>query len=254
MDLVIYAGRIGLISFILASILFATTLKDRGGAGRMFAFATLALATVSTLGPLLIDFIENQRILHAGILLAGLIGLSAVIAETKFRLKFAGPIASPLATILLIFELLNGQSADIIAPGTPLFLSLHVASAILGELAGAISFIIAMMFIWQQRALKEKNIKDLSNLPALDRLASGLHIAVVIGFVLLSITLVTGAGFAADATKKFGLAKLIWAIFVWVWYLLIIISRNYLGKPTRTQAHWAIFGFLVQFFALYALL
>ncbi len=254
MDMVIYAGRIGLISFILASILFATTLKDRGGLGRLFAFAMLAMATVSTLGPLLIDFIENLRVLHAGILLAGLIGLSAMIAETKFRLRFAGPIASPLATILLIFELINGQSTDIIAPGTPLFLSLHIASAILGELAGAISFIIALMYLWQQRALKEKNIKDLSNLPALDRLAFGLHLSVVLGFVLLSITLVTGAGFAADSTRNFGIAKLIWAIFVWIWYLLIIISRNYLGKPTRTQAQWAAFGFLVQFFALYALL
>lgn len=253
MDLAIYASRIGLVGFAAATILFATEIKDKGPT-RTLAFAMLAVATFATLGTLVVDFIEHQRILHAGILLSGLIGLMALISETKFRLRFAGPIASPLATLLLIFELIKGQSTNVLAPGTPLFLSLHVGAAVLGELAGVVSFIVAVMYLWQQRSLKQRNLKVLSNLPSLETLSAMLHRSVITGFIFLSITLVSGAGFATESTRNFGTGKLLWAISVWGWYLLIMISRNYLGKSVKMQAKWAIVGFLLQFFALYALL
>ncbi len=253
MDLAIYAGRIGLVGFAAATILFATEIKDKGPT-RALAFAMLAIATAATLGTLAIDFVEHQRILHAGILLSGLIGFSALISETKFRLRFAGPIASPLATLLLIFELLKGESTNVLAPDTPLFLSLHVGAAVLGELAGVVSFIIAVMYLWQQRSLKQRNLKVLSNLPSLESLSALLHRSIISGFILISITLVSGAGFATESTRNFGTPKLLWAIALWSWYLVIMISRNYLGKSIKLQAQWAIIGFLLQFIALYALL
>jgi len=249
----IFGGRIGLIAFAVSTIFFIAQGREKGPI-RSIAYLCLLLGILATLGPIIFDFVEHGRILRSGILLAGLIGLTALISKARFRLEFAGPIAAPLSTLLLITELIKGQTTDILSTDTPLFLSLHVGSAILGEVSAVFSFIIALMYIWQQRALKEKKIKELVELPALDKLASMLGKSLLIGFILLTLTLVSGAGFAAVSTRDAGAGKLIWAVGVWLWYFATLVARNILKKPIRMQAQLAVIGFALLFLALYVLL
>lgn len=127
------------------------------------------------------------------------------------------------------------------------FLTCHIAGAIAGEGLAVVAAIIAVLYLVQNRFLKEKRFFHLLNkVPALDVLDKTLIIALAAGFLFLSIALISGAIFLlhgnAENLSKFTV-KLIWALSVWIWYFAAIFSRTLLHFSTKKLAQMSLIGF-----------
>jgi ABC-type uncharacterized transport system permease subunit len=154
-------------------------------------------------------------------------------------------ISVPLVTLVLAVHLIRDISRN--PSSVSNYLVCHIAGAVSGELLAIVAAIIAMLYLGQHRVLKTKHFVDLrSKVPALDLLDEFLIIALGAGFLFLSIALLSGAIFLfqSDSSEmhKWNV-KLIWALTVWIWYLLALVLRLVLQVPTKRVAQMSLLGF-----------
>ena len=88
---------------------------------------------------------------------------------------------------------------------------------------------------------------------ALDKLESFLGVSLVLGFSFITISLVSGAFVGQNPVSQMqgsdvanGLVlKIVWAISVWIWYLLILVAKNILLKPAKRISQMSLIGFFL---------
>ena len=85
--------------------------------------------------------------------------LAYLVFERRFKLRILGSFAAPLATFLL---LLSSTMTWIEGPVRPLFKSLwltvHIGSIFMGNGLFAIAFLVAVMYLVQERQIKRKQL------------------------------------------------------------------------------------------------
>src|SRR5262249_21582899 len=126
----------------------------------------------------------------------------------------------------------------------------HIGLAIGGESFAVVACMGSLIYLIQQRALKQKNFGQmLPSAPGLFKLDGMLNLTLWWGFLLITAALVTGAVYYQWFEPREHwqqvriMTKVIWALAVWGWYLVTLISRNVLQKPARLIAIMALVGF-----------
>ncbi len=148
-------------------------------------------------------------------------------------------LAAFITPVTLLFFLLAGFRRGV---GTvpddvrSLVLPIHIAVNILGEVAFALAFAVAVAYVLQERQLKKKKLTGLfQRLPPLETLDTLGFRLVSVGFPLLSLGVVSGALWAVrldpsapaiGATQTFGLIA--WLMFGGV--LLLRIAAGWRGR------------------------
>lgn len=169
------------------------------------------------------------------------------------RLRFIGAFASPLLFGLGVFALM--PKLDEHAP-QPQFAhglsSLHASLILLAYGAFGIGAIAAVMFVAQQRNLKEHRTRSLAFLPSIERLDTVAGRALAAGLALLSIGLIFGSAWLKREKGVFFKpdAKILWSYCVWLIYALLVASRWRFARGGRQFAWGAIgaFGFVILTF------
>lgn len=184
-----------------------------------------------------------------------------LLFQLRFRLMVLGSFIAPLAAVLMIL------SATI--PGTetvevnPLFksiwLTVHVVTVFAGDGMFAIMFAAAVMYILQERQIKGKRFGFLyTRLPSLETLDSINHHALVIGFPLLTLGMVTGAVYAQQALGSYWRwdPKEVWSLITWLAYAVLLHERLTVGWRGKRAAVMSIvcFGLLIFTFVGVSLL
>jgi ABC-type uncharacterized transport system permease subunit len=144
----------------------------------------------------------------------------------RYRKPVIGAFITPLAVaVLLPGVLLDGGQPLNSAVQRPL-LPLHITIALLGVAASAVAAGVAGMYLLMERQVKGKRFGLLfSRLPSLEFLDTLNRRLVVVGFIALSVTLITGAFFSSAASG-----------FVWAWS----------SKQIATLVAWGVFAALVS--------
>jgi len=247
----IAAGQIGLTCFALSSIFYLT------GSARtrtwlkwnLVPFILFVLATVAVTMSMILGTSTGRLGDYTGALLTSVLGWLFIVAYVVFRIRPLGMLLAPLATLILLIQSFAQPSPPDIAGVSSLLATVHVALAVLGQAFAILSCAFSIFYLWQQQALKRKQLAGIPRqLPALDRLDGWLISSLWIGFVLITLSLVTGA----FLTQKGGWpgaspveAKVLWAITVWGWYLTILILRNVFGRNGKRIAQFSLGGFLL---------
>ena len=177
--------------------------------------------------------------------------------DVRYRKPVIGAFITPLAVAVLLPGLLldDGQPlrADVQRPLLPL----HITIALLGVAASALAAGVAVMYLLMERQMKGKRFGLLfSRLPSLEFLDTLNRQLGVVGFIALSVTLVTGAFFSSAAPG-----------FVWAWrstqiatlvawgvFAALIGARSFGGWRGRRVALLTMTGFgllLVSFLSSY---
>lgn len=182
--------------------------------------------------------------------------------DLRYRRAILGVFLTPLALALLTTSLLlppevgeSGRPAGQIA--TPL-LTAHVAVALLGVAAFAVAAGVALMYLLLERQMKGKTFGVLfSRLPPLQFLDELNRRLVLLGFVALSITLLTGAfsGAAHGPTWQWR-SKEVATLAAWALSAAMLQARLISGWRGRKVALLTMAGFgvlLVSFLASYPL-
>ncbi len=128
---------------------------------------------------------------------------------------------------------------------------LHTITCFLGMGAFALAFCAGVLYLLQERMIKSKKFGNTSRfLPSLDSLDRVNHCAMVVGFPLLSVGLLSGALWANYSLGglPFGDPKVILSALTWMTYAILVHQRFLVGWRGRKAAVLAILGFFAVMF------
>jgi cytochrome c-type biogenesis protein CcsB len=176
------------------------------------------------------------------------ISLTFMIADFRYRINVLGAFILPLVALLMMISQVVWEENHSI----PLLLKskwvyFHSSVAFLAYAAFFLTFISGIFYLIQERDLKEKKFRFMYfRLPSLQICDELLRHSLLIGFVSMTLTIVSGAIWAQQAWGRFWSwdPKQTAALITWSIYLILVnyrLSNNWRG---RRVAFISIIGFI----------
>ncbi len=213
-------------------------------AGLLTQFAQLVV-TARSLGSV------PYRTLGGSMSLFGwMLGLAYLVLVVRHRERGVGPFLIPfiLAFSILGVLLPSHPSSATSATRGSLF-AFHVTLAILAYAAFALSFVLSLLYLIQNRQIRRGRTGVLfSRLPALDVIGRMNRTSVTIGLAVLSVSVALGVTWARRVWTGFADAKLLFALITLLVYgLLLWMDRR--GWEGPRVALLSIVGFILVLFS-----
>ena len=239
--------------YLLSSVLYGTYLwSQKVKISRLGLYSCAAGVVVHT--ALLASFLARGDILAGStsrplFIFSWLMALAFLASQARFRTPVLGAFAMPVAFVGTLPYLIipSGMIAPDPALGNPWVIA-HILSVLLGEAFFAISFIAGLIYIFQENQLKSKRIgRHLKKLPSLTTLDRINHLSLLIGFPLLTVSLIMGFVLAKEIWSEswtWG-AKETLSTVTWLLYAFLINGRLSLGWRGRRAAAGAVAGFCI---------
>lgn len=161
---------------------------------------------------------------------------------------FIFPIVFVLATVAAIAEGTSNQPEGIANPLQRILFPAHAGLILLAYAAFFISFGAGLMYIIQERELKQKRFGTIFHrLPSLETCDAISFKSIAIGFVLLTLGIAAGIAWSRmrDGVFWHGQPLEIFVVGIWLIYLLILQSRINAGWGGRTAAFASIVSFIL---------
>ena len=168
------------------------------------------------------------------------LGMAAMTALVGARGRMAalGVIAFPLAAALLLAYHSYGHAAS---PVLGWRLQLHAWLALLAYATLAIAALLAVMLWIQERALRRREFHAwLRMLPPLTELEFLLFRTIAVGFVLLTLTLLTGMLFVENLLSQHLLHKTVLSVLSWLVFGGLLLGRWRYGWRGIRAVHWTL--------------
>lgn len=239
-------------------------------AGRMMLWVGLGVQTAGLIG----RWIENYQLalghsppaalaeklrlitLHAPlsnfyeslIFFAWCLPVLGLLAFRRYLKGYLGALIAVLSTLLLAYASFGVDSR--IKPLMPAlksnWLLVHVVTCFLGYAAFALAFGSAILFLIQARRPRP----SLLPLPMLDSL---IYRSTVLGFLLLTLGIFTGAVWAETAWGRYWSwdPKETWSLITWFIYAALLHARLLKGWHGRRIAWLAVAGFMAVLFTYF---
>ncbi len=161
---------------------------------------------------------------------------------------YLGALVAIIAALLLAYASLGVDSS--IRPLMPAlksnWLLVHVVTAFLGYAAFALAFGGAILYLLQER-------RPRPSLPPLGMLDRLVYRATILGFLLLTLGILTGAVWAESAWGRYWSwdPKETWSLITWFIYATLLHARLLKGWQGRRIAWLAVVGFLAVLFTYF---
>lgn len=178
--------------------------------------------------------------------------LAYLVIGLWHRFRFLGAFAAPVFLAVGIFALMpsldppHGLQPEF--SGDRALESMHASITLLAYAAFGLSCASGMMFLTQEKNLKQHKLNALrSLLPSIQRLELAVSRLMLAGWILLTLGLLTGAIYLRanpDLFKPKGDLKIIWAAVVWLGYLALLIMHKRHNLTGRRFALVAIGSFI----------
>ena len=186
--------------------------------------------------------------------LAWTLVLIYLVVGSAYRVSLLGAFTAPLAMILGGVALVLGVGRTDPRPAVDgivdPWVEFHAAIALIAYGAFALASVAGVMFLIQERLLKNHRIGGLFyNMPSINHLGTAIRRLVGLGFLLLTLALLS----ASVMRELPPVPKLALIAAVWIVYgiLFVLILRRSL--PPRRAAAGAVAAFLVPLASLLAL-
>jgi len=174
-----------------------------------------------------------------------------LIIEWRTRSRSLGVFVIPVAFLLLAFASISPGVNNRIQPLVPAlqsnWLTVHVLTCFLGYASFAMAFAVGIMYLLKERARDGEAEEGtfLRLIPAVDALGELLYQGVVLGFVLLSLGIMTGSVWAHYAWGSYWSwdPKETWSLITWIVYAVMLHARSVRGWRGRRMAWMALVGF-----------
>jgi ABC-type uncharacterized transport system permease subunit len=178
-----------------------------------------------------------------------MIGLAYLILVLRHRERAIGPFLIPF---VLAFSVL-GVMLPSRAPAGPAtrgsLFAFHVTLAILAYAAFALSFVLSLLYLIQNRQIRRGRTGVLfSRLPALEVIGRMNRTSVIIGMFVLSVSVGLGIAWAHRVWDGPGDAKLVWALLTLAVYGLLL-WKDRRGWEGPRVALLSIVGFVLVLFS-----
>lgn len=164
------------------------------------------------------------------------------------RLMFASVGAFLFPVVALVWLL----SQLVLAPSHPEadsgWLVVHIVAAALSDAAFLMASVFGIMYIEKERELKSKRVRLFYyQLPSLEDMDGWLARFLTVGWLLFTLTLVSGAlwAYTSHTWVLTGTATEIWSLATWVVYAVLVWARVGFHWQGHRLAVWSMVAFLV---------
>lgn len=175
-----------------------------------------------------------------------------LLIELKGRFFVLGAFVSPLAFVFMLVALLFWSEVRFLPPVLRSYwLPMHTLTSFIGEAAFAISFILSVVYLIQEKELRSKRYSFIfRRLPPLAKVDGLNYFVLKIGFVFLTLGIVTGSVWAYYAWGSYWSwdPKETWSLVTWLLYAAILHARLTVGWRGRKAAILSIVGFISVLF------
>jgi ABC-type uncharacterized transport system permease subunit len=238
--------------YLIAAGLLARPLLHRRPLPKALTFG-LATAAAIAHGATLVGMHRGGVDLH---FFAALSLVGVCIAALCLLVNLARPVATlgvivfPLAATLLLTDVY-------LAPPTqPLpiewQIKLHVVFALLGYSVLSIAALLAILLAIQEHALRRRQFDGIASaLPPLTLTESLMFQLIGAGFVLLTLTLLTGILFVADLFEQHLIHKTVLSIAAWIVFGALLFGRWRYGWRGRSAVRLTLSGMALLLLAFF---
>jgi len=229
--------------YLAAALLVARRLARSGEAPAGFWLLTaLSAVALHALHHVLIWRMVGAPDLHFFAAIS-LVGLGMAALTTLFagngRMGALGVVVFPMAAMAVAAHALLTTPIPQQALGWRL--ELHVWLALLAYATLAIAALLALMLWAQERALRRHTFhRWLRLLPPLTELETLMFRTITVGFVLLTVTLLTGVVFIEDFLRQRLPHKTVLSVLSWLTFGALLFGRWRHGWRGARAVHWTL--------------
>lgn len=194
---------------------------------------------------LVLDFFKAASLIAAAVILLTLLACARIPVENLLLLLF--PLG--FVTVLLAQFMPSGTSQAIDeAPG----ILAHILLSITAYGMLTIAVLQSLLVLLQDHQLKHKHPSGLiKNFPPLQTMESLLFGFLWAGWLLLSLSLLSGALFISDLFAQHLAHKTILSCFAWVVFAVLLWGRHQLGWRGHKAIRWTLAGFCLLMLAYF---
>jgi ABC-type uncharacterized transport system permease subunit len=170
-------------------------------------------------------------------------GTVYLLARVRFHIEALGVIIAPLGLAFLLSTFFLGRPEHSQQPN-PTFLAVHVLVNLLGIALFVLAGAAAILYLLQERRLKQKRPTGMGQLPPLDALDRAEHRFLVAGFPLLTVGVLSGTLWARQL--EFGnpdeVGRIVFGYATWLLVASVLLLRAAAGWRGRRAAYGTIAG------------
>ena len=234
--------------------------------GQMATFASLAGLTAQTVA-MILRWIESyelgfghaplSNLYESLIFFAWTVMLLYLIVEWRTKNKTLGAFVTPLAFLAMAYASFSPDINSHIQPLIPAlksnWLISHVITCFFGYAAFGLSFALSIMYLIKRLDKQGSKGIFVKLIPAQDILDDLNYQMIVIGFLMLTLGIITGSVWAHSAWGTYWSwdPKETWSLITWLIYASVIHSRMVRGWRGRKIAILSIIGFCCVLFTYF---
>ena len=180
-----------------------------------------------------------------------------LIVEWRTKNKSAGAFVTPLIFLALAYASFSPNISSKIMPLIPAlksnWLITHVITCFLGYAAFALSFGFSLMYLFKGNDSANNTASFLRLIPARGILDELNYQMVVIGFLMLTLGIITGSVWAHSAWGSYWSwdPKETWSLITWFIYATYLHTRLRKGWKGKKAAWLSVAGFLAMLFTYF---
>lgn len=175
------------------------------------------------------------------------IALCFLIFVEKFHFDVLGMFVSPVIFLVIGYASMQSKEIHALMPALQSsWLGFHVSMAIIGYGAFGVAFGVAMVYLLRDRL----HGPLAQRIPAEETLDLIIYRAVALGFLFLTMCMITGAIWAKRAWGSYWSwdPKETWSLITWIIYAIFLHLRLRRGMTGKRAAVFAAVGFLCVIF------
>jgi cytochrome c-type biogenesis protein CcsB len=169
--------------------------------------------------------------------------------QLRYRLPAVGAVVAPIAFAATLGAFAFSTGVRTLPPNLrSAWLPVHVTLAFLGNAVLGLAFCVSVVYLFHEHQLKEKRVGPLlKRLPSLERLDQLNYQALLYGFPLLTLGIVTGALWGKMSWGRFWSweEREVFSAVTWLLYAGLLQARLVAGWRGRRAATVTIVGFAV---------
>jgi cytochrome c-type biogenesis protein CcsB len=250
------------VSFVLYLLRWITGKESCGRAASCFTWAGFAAQTIALLlrwktsYDLGIGHVPLANLYESLIFFSWAIILIYLIIEWRMKNKTIGVFVVPVAFLAMAYASIAPGISNRIEPLIPAlqsnWLTIHVVTCFMGYAAFTAAFGCGLIYLLKNMEKDDagKLAVFLGKLPALTILDALIYQSTALGFVFLTVGIMTGSIWAHDAWGSYWSwdPKETWSLITWLIYAIMLHSRHVRGWRGKRMAILALVGFACVLF------
>ncbi len=193
----------------------------------------------------------NLGIFNAASLIAWVIALLLLLTLLRHPVENLTIVIFPIAAITIALEGYF-DSEYILSPKTEIGVALHILFSILAYSLLSLSALQALFLALQEYQLHRKRPGwVMQRLPPLQVMETLLFQMIAVGFILLTLSLISGFVFLEDIFAQHLVHKTVLSIAAWCVFAMLLWGRMRYGWRGRTAIRWNLSGFVVLMLAYF---